>query len=340
MAITYVGIDFGTTKTTVCKFVEGSKQPLTIPMQNGKSEISTAIAMDNDSGKVVGWGDEVENNQYSNAKVYYNFKLFAGRKNNENTLHKCHDGSTRDIIEEYFRQIFTTLKNGVFNGGDLGAPDYQFIVGCPTEWKKDQRNHFIEMIRGVGFRHVELLDEPCAIAEYHEWNQDVNFGDDPFLVVDFGGSTLNMGAFIPHKSGFVAIASKGKTKGGRDFDFAIAKTLTEKYEEFGRRREKNELGSIRHCNLLKIKFSNKMNQGEDSPTLHHWAGTDLLLEKKEFENQCSGLINLVPTTVSELLNESNLDPNKITKIVTSGGSSQFYFVRPELKKMFPHLGDS
>ena len=331
---TYIGIDFGTTKTAVCKFIEGSHQPQAIPLQSGRPEVSTLIALDNKTGKVVAWGDDIENEYHKDSTQYSEFKLFAGVKGKT-----CQNGKSFDIVvESFLHEIYSAIKNS-FNGADINSQEYQFIIGCPTEWEKLRRENFSKIIHQAGFCHFELLDESIAIARYHEWNKDIEFGNDPFFLFDFGGATMNIGIFLPHKGGFETIDVRGIEKGGRNFDLAIMELNVEQNPEFLELSNKDKFGANRYSQILKIKFSTKMALQERASVVQSWKGTTLQLNTEGFERQCMNLIQLIPQTINKMLDDKNYAPSKITKIVTSGGTSQFYFVRSELKKIFPHLGD-
>ena len=335
---TYIGIDFGTTKTAVSMFIEGSNQPQTISLQYGNSEIPSLIALDRVTGKVVKWGKDLEEQLPSESICYRIFKLRAGL--NDTYKHDCQNGETKDVTEQFFRKIYEAIKSH-FNYVDLNSDKYQFIIGCPTEWGKARRTNFCESIKRAGFVHFELLDEPIAIANYHKWNNDIDFCNDHFLVFDFGGATMNVGVFLPHEGGLEIIAVDGLEIGGGDFDELIVNLNKEKNPDFVKlfNDEKNRLGAFRYAERLKIIFSEKTEKGDHTVAEQNWYGARLSLDKEEFENECMDLIQQIQVTVKKMLDDNNFDSDKIKKIVISGGTGRFYFVRPELKEIFPHLLD-
>lgn len=330
-----IGIDFGTTKTSACKYVPGAKQPEMICLQGGQTEVPTLIALDETTGEVKGWGIDITPD-WKDGIIFDCFKLDTGKKSVK--LHRCSSGEI-NVAEVFFKEVFEAICRHFGGAPDNHASGYEFIVGCPTDWTKTQRKQFLDTIQKAGIQSVELLEESCAVSKYHQWNLGINLGNDLFFVFDFGGATLNMGVFRPQKGGNDKVAVYGIDIGGKDFDEKLLEYYYHKTPTFRDKAEKNRIGAKNHCKRLKEKFSCNISDGKIGSTSLPWNGEDLSLEKNEFDDMCGNLVNKIQDAIDKMLDEANIEPNEIKKILTSGGSSQFYFVRQVLKEFFPHILD-
>ena len=347
----YIGIDFGTTKTSVCQFTIGARQPNLICLQGGATEVPTSIVLDPKTGDTLAWGIDVDS--CNNGVVYDLFKLDAGKS--EGKTHHYTDGIHEgevNVAQRYFAEVFSAIRRHF--GGQLSHNDYHFIIGCPTDWSKSQKKRFETMIKEIKFddtksKHtglpnvtrvifdnIELLEEACAVAKYQEWNGGINWGLEHFMVFDFGGATLNMGIFLPHKEGYARIATHGIGTGGKDFDNAILEYF-KKNPAFHQKAEENTSGARLHCKRLKEKLSSNIVVEKDGEVSVLWNGSTLSLDKKMFKDICGDLIAKIPDAIEKMLDDANISAEEISKILISGGSSQFYFVREQLHNFFPHL---
>lgn len=204
-----MGIDFGTTKSSVGCFIDG--EPFIIPHKNGKLSMPSELYVkeENGSEKVyVGWDAKQQQDYSENGyRVKYS-KRFAGTSNKnkgkwwyENP--QCVFGyilaDLRLLAEEFFN---CEIKNAV--------------ITVPIHFDLNQRRAILEGAKIAGITVIRLLNEPTACALAYSL---LDRSEQIFLVVDVGGGTTDV-AIVEYGDGlYEVLHTSGDTNlGGVDFE--------------------------------------------------------------------------------------------------------------------------
>lgn len=173
-----IGIDLGTTNSLVSYIKNGS--PRIIPNPRG-ARMTPSVVFIKENGEVI-VGELAKNQAVLNGEqTVSNVKLAMG-KDREYTIHN-RKYSPSDIsalilshLKEYAQQY-------------LGCPLADAVITVPAYFDDRQREDTLKAAEKAGLNVLKLLNEPTAAALTFGFSQK---GDARFLVVDFGGGTLDI----------------------------------------------------------------------------------------------------------------------------------------------------
>jgi molecular chaperone DnaK len=171
-----IGIDFGTTKTLVCRWDERRQQPVEIRLGR-LGPMPTSIHVDS-SGKPDLFGDDP-------AGYVSRVKRYLGRKA-PLVLH----GKPSDpvsLVSEFLRHVRSRIEEEALHG-----PVGYTVITVPALFGPAAKASLKQAAETAGFSNFELLDEPVAggLAFLHDSPATVQGQN--FLVFDWGGGTLDL----------------------------------------------------------------------------------------------------------------------------------------------------
>lgn len=236
-----IGIDLGTTNTTVAIMAPGQADPRDLPiMQKGHGTSRTETILPSilyrkiDGSEVV--GNEAEDLKESSIsgsqdEIRYleNTKRYMGTKQTFSIGDKTY--SPIDVATAILAHVKKYSQINKIRG------DYYTIITVPAKFRTDQRNATLEAAKKAGFKNVELYDEPKAaiLSFLHE---DSRRFDDKLLdlstpkrilVIDIGGGTCDISVEDVKQDGdkyvFAHMAVGREDLGGIDFDTRIGDEL-------------------------------------------------------------------------------------------------------------------
>lgn len=226
MSSTYIGIDFGTTKTLVSVYNERKQEAKIIRLGGGRDDIPTSVYVVEDDSFLC--GEEAEDQSAADPKRYVRaFKMKLGSQDAallyfEGTEIKQMTAAelTRAFLS-YVRKECEAYINKKIN---------RAVITRPVRFSPRQIKQLEEAAHGAGFEELAFITEPEAAAHTYCRHQS----DDPFnnaLIIDWGGGTLDM-ALVSRKDGQIKTYTKytdGITKGGEDFDEALYHLVHARY---------------------------------------------------------------------------------------------------------------
>lgn len=178
-----IGIDFGTTKTLVCRWDDRRQQPVEIRL--GRLDpMPTSIHVDIDGNYL--FGDDADDNEvFDPAGHLSRVKRYLGRKTPV-VLH----GKIRDpisLVAEFLRHVRSRVEEEALHG-----PVGHTVITVPALLGPAGKASLKQAAESAGFSKLELLDEPYAggLAFLHD-NSETVLGQN-FLVFDWGGGTLDL----------------------------------------------------------------------------------------------------------------------------------------------------
>ena len=267
-----IGLDFGTTNSTISYFKERGevKFPETfIDPDENHSYIPSVIAYREDNQPLIGKNAVGELTSSDICDSYENFKLDLDRD-----IIPGKNKSATQVMGDYIQNFLERYKrrNGVKELDSV-------VMTIPVAWRDDEKNkEILERIEGIsdklGGTILRLISEPVAAATYfcHEYklNKEKNPSGKGYegliFVVDYGGGTLDITLCkADNNQGLTILAGEGtgeygKTSGcaGVAFDEAVVTKLLEDYDFQG-----IQPGSQRFIRLRRAFEERKIGNSED-----------------------------------------------------------------------------
>nr|ACN87745.1 Hsp70h [Tomato infectious chlorosis virus]WRK24207.1 heat shock 70 kDa protein-like protein [Tomato infectious chlorosis virus] len=242
-----IGLDFGTTFSTISAYVNGKMFELPL---NNTTYISTCIAITSNSDAVIGGAAEILSSDVSPHCFFYDLKRWVGvdeksfdvakkkikpkysveLKGSEVYITGINKGysatlSVRQLIKAYIETIVKLFAK-TFN---LQIRDLNQSV--PADYKCAQRLFARSVLNSLSFPCRRIINEPSAaavycVSRYPEY--------DYFLVYDFGGGTFDVSLIAKYKKYVTVVDTEGDSfLGGRDIDMSIDNYLKTKYKLSG-----------------------------------------------------------------------------------------------------------
>ena len=205
-----VGIDLGTTNSLVGVYQDG--QVKLIPNAFGDFLTPSVVALDDNNEVIVGKVAKERLVTHPD-KTVAQFKRFMG------TSHKTLLGNSTYTAEELSSFIIRKLVDDAETF--LGEKVDEVIVSVPAYFNDAQRYATKLAGKFAGINIDRIINEPSAAALAKKLESEID--DDSFIVVDFGGGTLDISVveLFDNVVEIVSIAGDNRL-GGEDFTGAIA----------------------------------------------------------------------------------------------------------------------
>lgn len=327
-----IGIDLGTSKTCWSRFNQRANNSY-IGTIRGKEFEDTVLVLD-DKNEVVIWGTLAWNQLPNYPNAIMNFKPEIGPDNEkENNAAVKWLGIIKKAIEKEF------------NNQEID--EFNVVFGYPSGWDISKKRKLLECAKKSGFQNVCAIDEPVAALLHWKHNEKIketlsgNANEFNVLIFDFGGGTLDLTLLkIDEYKNIKIIATGGDPElGGRNFDKRIYNFLVNKYYN-------GKVSSNYDMSLL-WKLSRELKQELSNSIIsdgkHEYSKKEMtdekgfvtfVITKDDFEKICKDLIDRSVNLIIDFFNGINFPVEKVSEVITVGGSSYLYFVNQNLKKLF------
>jgi molecular chaperone DnaK (HSP70) len=335
-----IGIDFGTSYSSVAFLEVGSSdRPRLLKFKGQTEHVPTQLLVEKPDFTVKGWGWGIS-------------KKLEEYDSSENTIEVVREFKSRlgesDEDDRYCSLFLKKLRNRICEvrgGGELKKEEFLTCIGHPEAWSEKRRNKLKEITTECGFPDVRLLSEPKAgmhsLRVQPGPRAKFSALSETLLVVDFGGGTLDI-CLVKTKELLrdpEIISSGGNDKlGGKNFDKILERMFFGKNNTISRKdyEEHNLLHFREDVTEAKEAASREFAEGGESliRNFQSPAGQRLSFEIKrdQFDGYCGeteyNYFGSIKSAVSEVFAKATeVSPNDLTKIVLTGGSSNFYFMR-------------
>ena len=244
------------------------------------------------------------------------------------------------------------LAMGWLLGDPRGLPGmgYQptdpLVVGAPGHWEANGRGRaaLLQSARAAEAESVHVLHEPYAALL--SWLQQADgvqeLPEGKFnLVYDFGGGTLDI-ALLAGAAGSDKLLHGAHVLGGKDFDIRLCEHFEADLAAgaSGRLSLADRIVLRRGVKTLKERLGRSPEAGVAiSKMAIAPRGVDLDLTRSEFEDVCGDLIRTASAVIGETLGRNEVNPQQIGRVLLTGGSSQMWWVREQLREALPHLNE-
>lgn len=309
-----IGIDLGTTNSLVCVWKDG--KPVVIPNQLGERLTPSVISVDADGKFWVG-AVAKEMRLTRPANSIGSFKRFMG------TDWVYCLGGRGYKAQELSTMVLRQLKSDAEEF--LQEPVHEAIISVPAYFNDEQRYATREAGLLAGLKVERLVNEPSAAALEYRSQEYKN--DEVFLVVDFGGGTLDVSVVECFDQVIEITAVAGDNHlGGDDFDRKIA-------EEFCRQQQLSftAFSQEQQVMLLKKAESLKRQMTDKSAGMMEWEGPEgklgMIMTGEQLIMASASLLKRMELVIKKAIRDSGIAIHDIDQIILVGGTSRMPIIR-------------
>ena len=349
-----IGIDLGTTNSCI-SYLEG-KEAVIIPNPEGARVIPTLVAL-NREGKRI-FGNVAKRQLITNSKnTVWGIKRLMGRKFDSPEvkemrkrvgyqINKAESGDVQVQLgennhspEEISGMFLNYLKGiaEVYLGEAVGDT----VITVPAFFNDAQRQATKVAGEIAGLHIARIINEPTAalIAYGKKIHRNGLYG-----VYDLGGGTFDISIVEVNGDVYKVVSTLGDTfLGGGDFDAQITNWIFHEVESETALdlRDNRELLQrvIQIAEKAKIELSFNLETLISIPYLYHFPdGTNYHFQKKLTRSQLESFtVEFIDKTIELIkksLDDINVTPSQLEKIILVGGQSRMPLVAQKLKEFF------
>jgi molecular chaperone DnaK len=365
-----IGLDFGTTNSTISYFNEESGTLDSFQThERDLNYIPTVVAYNINKNHEISIGAAAKRNITSkDFEAYEYFKLLLGKN-----FGQIIEGKTKtpsQVTFDFLKKLLETYRTGQ-NIDEIE----RIVMTVPETWVREASTA-IENIEGMlkkleyGEHNFQLQSEPVAAAAYFCWAYERNKETNPkgkkyngfITVIDFGGGTLDVTLCEAPKDGTIKILERcgfgeyNETNGcaGVAFDEAVVEKLIRDRSlsiqkgtpKFVNLRNKFEDAKITECDFitkgLKYYYDNPaIMKGEKLFSLQYNDDGDTIDVFCEDLDQCFSKVNAPRLKdsldqIKQFFSAHNIDSStqENFKVLLVGGFSNFFPVEKEVRAFF------
>ena len=313
-----VGIDLGTTNSLVTAFVNGESK--IIPNPHNQLLTPSVVSLSDDGNIIV--GSAAKDRLISSPKLATS--LFKRQMGTEKQIKL---GNKTFLPEELSSFILRQLIKDAENY--LNEPVTEAVISVPAYFNANQRAATKVAGSLSGVKVERLINEPSAAAlACRNWDKD-----ETFIVIDFGGGTLDVSIVETFDNivNICAIAGNNNL-GGIDFDIAIAADVCSVNG-----LDMEQLPDSEYQALLKASETAKIQLQDDNE-----AHISVTLSGTRYEYVLTGnrlfqlsqrIIESLKKPIQRAAKDSGLGLADIDKCILVGGSCNMNLVRDYLSSL-------
>lgn len=341
-----IGIDFGTSYTTVAMIDPATGQPKTLRIE-GEEKIPSVLYFSPDSPEPI-----------MGVQAFAMYEM-AKELNDPAAVRKALEGVFSGIKRDMNASATVSLPDGsslsyaqlmgkYFSYIKKEAESYFHIdsitdvcITHPVIFENEKKEILRQAARLAGFANVKLLMEPIAASMGYENQPD--FKDKGILVYDFGGGTFDLA--------YVKFDANGDKRmlppmgdpncGGEDIDKILyAEWDKAVMQQCGRHIAANEyeldLPFLKKTCEQQKKFLSKYLLTQDSWTLkaaRYGRQVELHITRERWEDLISPIVGQTVSLTRKMLKAISDEGFKVDRVLLIGGSSQLPLVVKELQKV-------
>ena len=309
-----VGIDLGTTNSLVGVYQDG--QVKLIPNAFGDFLTPSVVALDDNNEVIVGKVAKERLVTHPD-KTVAQFKRFMG------TSHKILLGNSTYTAEELSSFIIRKLVDDAETF--LGEKVDEVIVSVPAYFNDAQRYATKLAGKFAGVKIERIINEPSAAALAKKLESEID--DDSFVVVDFGGGTLDISVveLFDNVVEIVSIAGDNRL-GGEDFTGAIAEEFMH-VNQLKRESISREFYSKILLQAEKTKLDLNEKEEVQMSVFDHNKEYQLDLSYQRFYELCHPLLVRIKAVLDRVLMDARNSQVSSDNFVLVGGTSKLRLVQ-------------
>lgn len=320
-----VGIDLGTTYSTVAKYDKQTSKTEVIPNIFGK-ELTPSVICFLENGEIM-IGEDAKDMQAGGAGIIAaSFKRGMGDTGfNVEVYGKTY--SAEQLSGMLLKQLITDAEN------QTGEKIDSAVITVPAYFNDFQRTATIRAGESCGIKVLKIVNEPTAAAISYGYNHST---DKTVMVYDLGGGTFDVTIVKISGGNITVVGTDGNhLLGGKDWDAVITKYVCKKFEEeFGVDPREDE--STKNELIVAAENYKKVLSKADNVAIQvKYAGNSgkYTLTREEFDVNTQQLLNATRDVIINLMDELQIAWSDIDEVLLVGGSTRMPQVSEFLKKL-------
>jgi molecular chaperone DnaK len=327
----YVGIDLGTTNSTVAVF---DGEEITLIRNNQGSVLTPSVVRIDARGNVTVGARARRFLDTDPANTRSEFKRLMG------TTHQLEFPASGTLRrpEELSAEVLKSLRQDVAD--QLGVAPERAVVSVPALFELHQTAAASNAAMRAGFERVELIQEPVASAIAAGWTQGGSSG--PWLVYDLGGGTFDV-SLLETREGLLRVVGHDGDNflGGRDLDRALMDLALAKLAADGvviDRANPQHARALRQLRLAAEEAKIELTRSSEAPIFI--AGldvdglvvdVDLTVTRPDYEAAIGPLIDRSLAICASLLAANGLGDGALERVVLVGGPTVTPLLRERVR---------
>ena len=315
-----IGIDLGTTNSLATVYTEGGVKLIRNAL--GKALTPSVVGVDDDGNVIV--GDVAKERLVTHPDLTAaEFKRTMGTDREYSLGEKKF--SSQQLSSIVLRMIVSDAKEF------LGEEIEEAVISVPAYFNDKMRVATKQAAELAGIKCERLINEPSAAAlaylHNHEWK------DGTYMVVDFGGGTLDVSIIDSFDSVMEIIAVAGNNQlGGKDFNEAIYRHFCETNN-----LSESDLSSEERAIIYRMAETTKIALSTNPMAVMSVVLNDqkysLALDSNELIRISHDVFEKIHEPIRKVLKDSRLRPGDLEAIVLVGGSCKMPTVISYIEKV-------
>ncbi len=340
-----VGIDFGTSNSTICWLNKRRKSSEVIRNQHG-DEKTPSVVYRGTNCILVGKpaleqiADAMHMEDGERIDVLARTFTSVKRILKDNLPLSLPDGNIVTPVE-LASDILYHLKQSAETGLFHGKRVITAVIAHPVIFGKKEKDNLLEAAKLAGFTHISLIEEPvAAIKGYIASGVPTGKG---VLVFDFGGGTLDLAFLAQDDEGkhSMPVPPMGELLGGDDIDLLVYKMFTREISqrdgvtaEIASLTGRVNLSLLQACRKAKEKLSNQ--EKSRITYLHHEANTSLNVpfNRTDLELLTGGLLGRASILLESMKKQIQQAGHSVDSVLLVGGMTRMPLIRRTLAQAF------
>lgn len=322
-----IGIDLGTTNSCVA-VMEGG-EPVVIPNPEGNRTTPSVVAFSKTGERLV--GQVAKRQAITNPE-----RTVISIKRDMGTDRKVKIDDKSHTPQEISAMILQKLKADA--EAYLGETVTQAVITVPAYFSDSQRQATKDAGRIAGLEVLRIINEPTAAALAYGLDKE---HDQKIMVFDLGGGTFDVSILEIGDGVFEVLATNGNNRlGGDDFDQRVMDYLADSFKResgIDLRNDKMAMQRLKEAaEKAKIELSGVTTTNINLPFITADASgpkhLDITLTRARFDELTADFVEKTMGPTRQAMQDANLTPDKIDKVLLVGGSTRTPAVQEAVRK--------
>ena len=322
-----IGIDLGTTNSCVA-VMEGG-EPVVIANPEGNRTTPSVLAFSKTGERMV--GQVAKRQSVTNPE-----RTISSIKRDMGTDRKVEIDGKKYSPQEISSMILQKLKADA--EAYLGETISQAVITVPAYFSDAQRQATKDAGKIAGLEVLRIINEPTAAALAYGLDKE---HDQKIMVYDLGGGTFDVSILEIGDGVFEVLSTNGNNRlGGDDFDQRVIDFLADSFKKESGIDLKNDKMAMQRlkeaAEKAKIELSGVTSSNINLPFITADASgpkhLDVTLSRAKFDEITADLVEKTMGPLRQAMQDANLTPEKIDKLLLVGGSTRIPAVQDAVKK--------
>ncbi len=322
-----IGIDLGTTNSCVA-VMEGG-EPVVIANPEGNRTTPSVVAFSKTGERLV--GQVAKRQAITNPE-----RTVISIKRDMGTDRKVKIDDKSYTPTEISSMVLQKMKADA--EAYLGETITQAVITVPAYFSDSQRQATKDAGKIAGLEVLRIINEPTAAALAYGLDKE---HDQKIMVYDLGGGTFDVSILEIGDGVFEVLATNGNNRlGGDDFDQRVMDYLAEAFKKengIDLRNDKMAMQRLKEAaEKAKVELSGVTTSNVNLPFITADASgpkhLDVTLTRAKFDELTADLVEKTMGPTRQAMQDANLTPDKVDKILLVGGSTRIPAVQDAVKK--------